>query len=102
MAQLVKQLTLGFGSGRDLMVCEFKPHVGLCFDGEEPAWDSLSSFLTLCPSHACSFSQNKYTHIHTYIQIWVTGAKYETLFQRGQSLTDKYYFSQSMHTYVCV
>ena len=26
----VKRLTLGFGSGHDLKVCEFEPHVGLC------------------------------------------------------------------------
>ena len=25
-----------FGSGRDLMVCEFEPHVGLCVDSSEP------------------------------------------------------------------
>ena len=28
MAQLVERLTLGFGSGRDLMVHGFQPHVG--------------------------------------------------------------------------
>ena len=32
MAQSVKRPTLAFGSGPDLMVCEFKPHVGLCAD----------------------------------------------------------------------
>ena len=31
-----------FISGHDLVVCKFKPHVGLCADGAEPAWDSLS------------------------------------------------------------
>ena len=30
MAQLVKCPTRGFGSGRDLIVCEFKPCIGLC------------------------------------------------------------------------
>ena len=29
MAQSVKHLTLDFGSGHDLTVREFKPHVGL-------------------------------------------------------------------------
>ena len=42
VAQLVKRLTLGFGSGYDLMVCEFKPHVRLCTDSKESAWKSLS------------------------------------------------------------
>ena len=41
-AQLVKCPTLGFSSGHDLPVHEFKPHSGLCADGSEPAWDSVS------------------------------------------------------------
>ena len=49
MVQSIKQPTLGFGSGHDLVVGEFKPHIGLCADSVESAWDSLS----LCPSHAC-------------------------------------------------
>ena len=32
VAQSVKYLTLGFGSGHDLMVCEVKPHIRLCTD----------------------------------------------------------------------
>ena len=55
MAQLVKCPTLDFGLGRDLTVLEFKPHTGLCADGMEPAWDSLSPF----PLLALSLSQNK-------------------------------------------
>ena len=46
MAQSVKLLTLAFSSGHDLTVCEFKPRVGLCAEGAEPAWDSVS------PSHS--------------------------------------------------
>ena len=42
MAQLVQRLTLGFGSGHDFTVCEIEPHVRLCADSMEPAWDSLS------------------------------------------------------------
>ena len=45
MAQLVKCLTPDLGSGHDLTVCDIKPHVGLCTDSVEPAWDSLSPFL---------------------------------------------------------
>ena len=37
MVQLVKRLTLDFGSGHDLMVRGIKPRVGLCTDTEEPA-----------------------------------------------------------------
>ena len=47
MAQLVKRQTVDFGSDHDLMVCEFEPHVGVCSDNVEPAWDSLSLLLSL-------------------------------------------------------
>ena len=47
MAQSVKHLTLDFVSGHDLLVCGFKPRVGLCAGNAEPTWDSLS--LCLCP-----------------------------------------------------
>ena len=42
MAQSVKRLTLGLGSGHDLTLCEFEPHIYT--DGAEPAWDSISPF----------------------------------------------------------
>ena len=42
MAQLVKRPTFSLSSGLHLMVGEFEPHMGLCADGAEPAWDSLS------------------------------------------------------------
>ena len=59
VAQLVKHLTLDFGSGHDLRVHEIEPHIRLCTDSTEPAWDSLS--LSLCPSpaYSLSLSQNK-------------------------------------------
>ena len=41
-AQSVKHPTLGFSSGHDLTVHEFKPCTGLCADSMKPAWDSLS------------------------------------------------------------
>ena len=58
MAQSVKHLTLDFGSGVDFTVHGFEPHIGLCIDSAEPAWDSLSS---LCPSstRSLALSQNK-------------------------------------------
>ena len=58
MAQLVKRLTLNFGSGHDLMVREFEPFVELCMEGMEPAWDSLSPQLahTLAISISLSIS----------------------------------------------
>ena len=37
MAQLVKHLTLDLGSGRDLMVHDIEPQVGLCTDRAELA-----------------------------------------------------------------
>ena len=47
VAQLVKHLTFAFGSGRDLTVHEFEPHVGLCANSVEPAWDPLSFSLKI-------------------------------------------------------
>ena len=59
VAQSVKHPILGFGSGHDLKVHEFKPHVGLCTDSVEPAWDlSLPLFLPL-PPPTFSLSENK-------------------------------------------
>ena len=59
--QPVKHLTLDLGSDHDLMVHEFKPLIGLCADGTEPAWDSVSP--SLCPAPTCvhylSLSQKK-------------------------------------------
>ena len=54
-ARSVKHPTLGFSSGRDLTVREIEPHVGLCVDGAEPAWDSLSVPLS-AHAHALSVS----------------------------------------------
>ena len=42
MAQSVKHPTLDFGSGHDLTVHEFEPHIG-AVDSAGPAWDSLSA-----------------------------------------------------------
>ena len=54
MAQLVKQLTLDFGSGHDLAVCEFEPYMGLSVQ-------SLLGILSLPPSFCLSpaLSKNK-------------------------------------------
>ena len=57
VAQSVKRLTLGFGSGYDLVVCGFEPHIGLCADSVEPVWDSLSPHsLYPYPTRALSLS----------------------------------------------
>ena len=52
MAQSVKHLTLDFGSGHDLTVRGMEPCVGLCADSTEPAYGSLSTPLSLCPTPA--------------------------------------------------
>ena len=62
VAQLVKCLTLDFGSGHDLMVCEIEPSVGLCADSAEPAWDSLSLSFCLSPPQRNKTKQNKTKH----------------------------------------
>ena len=46
MAQLVRDPTLDFGSGHDLMVHGIEPLVGLCADSAELALDSLSPSLS--------------------------------------------------------
>ena len=50
------QLSINFSSGHDLTISRFEPHIGLCADSTEPALDSLSPCLSLCPSHACTLS----------------------------------------------
>ena len=47
MAQSVKPLTLNLGTGYDLMAPGTEPHIGLCADSAQPAWDSLSPFPSL-------------------------------------------------------
>ena len=49
MAQSAEHLTLDFVSGHDLMVCEFEACIGLCADGADPAWSSLSLSLSVPP-----------------------------------------------------
>ena len=47
----------GFSSGHDLVVCEFKPSVGLCADSSEPgACFRFCVSPSLCPSHAHALS----------------------------------------------
>ena len=53
VSQSVKRLTLDFGSGHDLIVCEFEPSIGVSV---EPAWDSLSLPLSLPLPNSCMFS----------------------------------------------
>ena len=59
MAQLVKRLTLDFGSGHDLTIHELEPVIGLCAGRVEPAWDFLSLSLSAPPLLMLSLSQNK-------------------------------------------
>ena len=54
MAQLVKHLALGFGSGFELVFCEIEPHVELCADSVEPS-GILSLSLPLPHAHACTY-----------------------------------------------
>ena len=54
MAQSVKDLTPNLSSGHNLMVHEFEPYIGLCTESKEPAWDSLSLFLSAPPLLRCS------------------------------------------------
>ena len=58
MAQSVACLTLDFGSGPDLTVHEFEPHIGLCADNTKLAWD-----LSAPPLLALPLSQNEYINL---------------------------------------
>ena len=57
LAQSVEFPALDFGSGYDLTVHEFVPHIGLCADIANSTWDSLSLLLSL--PLTCSLYQNK-------------------------------------------
>ena len=59
VAQLVKRPTLDLCSGYDLTVLGFEPHIELCADGVEPAWDL--SLLSAPPLLVLSLKINKYT-----------------------------------------
>ena len=61
MAQSVKHMSLDFGSGHDLTVCEIKPHMGLPTNSAEPAWDFLFPSLSLPLPH----SQCTLLHFHS-------------------------------------
>ena len=60
MAQSLKHPTLDFSSGHDFTVREFEPHVSLCAECAEPAWDSPSLPVSASPllmrAHALSVS----------------------------------------------
>ena len=57
VAQLVKRLALGFGSGHDLTVHGFEPRIKLCADGSEPgACFGFCVSLSLCSSPTCALS----------------------------------------------
>ena len=54
VAQSVEYPTVDFSSGHDLMVHGIEPHVGLCTDSMEPAWDSLCPCLSASPLLVCT------------------------------------------------
>ena len=57
VAQWVKPLSLGLGSGHDIVVCGFIPLIGLRNDKAEPVWDSPSLPLLLpLPIGTCFLS----------------------------------------------
>ena len=57
-SQKVRATIWGIWVVHDLMLSKFKPHVRLCTDSMEPAWDSLS--LLPPPTHALSLSLKIY------------------------------------------
>ena len=54
--QSVMHVTLDFGSGHDLYLCEIEPQVGLCADSRKPGWGSLSPSLSIPPLLVLSLS----------------------------------------------
>ena len=83
VAQLAKCLTFDFGSGHDLAVCEVEPHVGLCTDSMQSAWDSLSLPLPC----TCALSLSLKINLKKFL------FKYEF-----GHFTDKGIFSVSFHS----
>ena len=67
VAQLAECPTLYFGSGHDLTVYEFEPHIRLRATREEPIWDSFSLSLSLSlsapPPLACACSLSLKTNL---------------------------------------
>ena len=59
VAQLGEHLTLDFGSGHVLTVCEFESCVGFCAGCVESVWDSLSPSLSAPPPLALALSLSK-------------------------------------------
>ena len=58
----LRQLGTNFGSGHDLVVHEFEPHVGLCADSSKPRpCFGFCVSLSVCPSplHTLSLSPSK-------------------------------------------
>ena len=64
VGQPVKRLILDFSSGHDLLVREFRPHVGLCADNED-CLGILSLFLSPSLSSP-SLLTHTHTHTHTH------------------------------------
>ena len=59
VVQSVEHPALGFSPGHDLMVCGLEPHIRLCIDSAEPAWDSASVFYSLPLLHSVSLKIKK-------------------------------------------
>ena len=102
VAQSVKHLTLDVGSGRDLMVHEFKPHMGLCADGRESAWDYVSPSLSAppplvrMPAHAYALSLSLSVKINKLTNIFLKISF--LLFQQPLVPSRKYYCSRDSIT----
>ena len=62
-----------FGSGHDLVVYEFEPHIRLCVDSSEPgACFGICVSLSLCPSPAHTLSHSlKNIHQKNFRGTWV-------------------------------
>ena len=56
-------LTLDFDSSHDLMVPEFKLHLGLCRDRMQPASDPVSLSLSAPSLFMCMLSPSQYIYI---------------------------------------
>ena len=62
---------LNFSSGYHVSVCEIKPHVRLCANSVEPAWDSLS--LSLCTPSTHSLSQSRLFNFFCNVYFFLRG-----------------------------
>ena len=99
-----KCLTLDFGSGHDIMVCKFKPCIGLSAVNAEPTLDPLSPFLSAPPLPcSCSLSPKQINikrKKNEILQFTMTWMELVCIMLSEISRPEKDKYSLTFHSYV--